>query len=197
MSKKWRVAMGVIVAAVVVSGIGLLRLGGVVYQHSGGEYGWGLGTWISELVWGTRASAHLPERGWGPGASAHLPELGWGAATYEGRAEEVLPWEVDLVDDDGDGIPDRRLIEVPMAGSFDRSSSRDRSWPFGYTQGRFFDRGFDLGHASIAVAPLAIVGGLARLAFLALLIGVGVVLYRRRSKSEAESRGNRQASGLQ
>ena len=184
MSKKWKVAIGVIVAVVVVSGIGLLRLGRLIYWNSDGEYGWGLGAWISELVWGT-------------GASAHLPELGWGPAMYEGRAEESIPWEVDLVDDDGDGIPDRGLIEVPMAGSFDRSSSRDRSWPFDHTQGRFFDRGFDLGHARIAFAPLAIVGGLARLAFLALLTGAGVVLYRRRSKSEVEPRGDRQASGLQ
>jgi len=72
MSKKWKIAIGVIVAAIVISGIGLLSLGSVIYWNSGGKYGWSLGAYISELVWGPGASAYLPKArafvwGFGPG----------------------------------------------------------------------------------------------------------------------------------
>jgi hypothetical protein len=114
MSKKWKVAIGVIVAAVVVAGIALAVWGAVTFRNRVQEYGW-------------EPRAHK----WGPEATTQV--------------------EVRLVDDDGDGIPDRGVIEAPTG------------LPFG--------RGF---------GPFFIVGGLFRLAFLALLIGLAVAFFRHR-----------------
>jgi len=56
MSKKWQVVIGVIVAVVVLGGIGALRWGGMVYRASDGERGWSLGASVYELLgWGEEA----------------------------------------------------------------------------------------------------------------------------------------------
>lgn len=78
--------------------------------------------------------------------------------------------EVELIDDDGDGVPDRGVIELP------------EEMPFGwghFTGGRFVHGQFG-GHA---FGPFFFVGGLIRLALLAGVIVLGVVFYRKWRKA--------------
>jgi hypothetical protein len=133
MSKKWKIAIGVIVAAVVIAGVALAVWGVVTFRNRIYEHGWGL-------------RAHK----WGPEATTQL--------------------EVRLVDDDGDGVPDRGVIEAPMGLPFGRGFAPGHRLPFGPGHGPRFGRGF---------GPFLIVGGLFRLAFLALLIGLGVACFHR------------------
>ncbi len=56
MSKNWKIALGVIIAVVVITGMGLLRWGGAVYHLSDGERGWSLGASVYQMFgWGTEA----------------------------------------------------------------------------------------------------------------------------------------------
>ena len=147
MSKKWKVVVGVIAAAVAVVGIALPIWGMLAFRSRGYE------------------------RGWVPG-------------TYRWEPEVATQLEVDLVDDDGDGVPDRGVIDVPTAPAF----SPGRHFGGVYTeqrrgaQGRYFGRGFGPGRGlpfGPAFGPFLIVGGLFHLAFLALLIGLAVFFFRR------------------
>lgn len=97
-------------------------------------------------------------------------ERGWMRGAHGWEPEVATQLEVDLVDDDGDGVPDRGMIDVPKAAAFARGHGR----PFG----RGFGPGRGLPFGS-AFGPLRVVGGLARLAFLALLVGGAVLLLRR------------------
>jgi hypothetical protein len=72
MSRKWQVAIGVIVAVVALSGICMLRWGGMIYRASDGERGWSLGATVYELL------------GWG--AEAYRSDFGWDRATPATRA---------------------------------------------------------------------------------------------------------------
>jgi hypothetical protein len=150
-SKKWKVAIGVIVVAVVVSVIGLLKLGRMLYWNSDGKYGWNPAVYISELVWGT-------------GASTYLPEFGWDSVAHMGQAEWTTEWKVRLVDDDEDGVPDRGVIEAPTAAVFDQGFGLGHDWHFGSR------------HGGRVFSPFRIVGGMA---LFALLIGLGVIFFRR------------------
>ena len=144
MSRKWKIAIGAVIAAVVVAGVALAIWGAVTFRNRVYEHGW-------------EPRAHK----WGPEATTQL--------------------EVRLVDDDGDGIPDRGVIEIPedlhpgwgYGPSILRQGSRQamlRGGPhFGRGFGPHFGRGF---------GPFFIVGGLFRLAFLALLIGLAVAFFR-------------------
>ncbi len=78
MPRGWRIAIGVVVALIVVACIGLavLRWGQMVYWRSGGQRGWSLGEWAYELFgWGREAYrsgfGQIPPAGprgfWGPG----------------------------------------------------------------------------------------------------------------------------------
>jgi hypothetical protein len=141
MSKKWKVVVGVIAAAVVVVGIALPIWGMVAFRSR--DY----------------------ERGWAPG-------------TYRWEPEVATRLEVDLVDDDGDGVPDRGVIDVPTAVAFGPDCGR----PFVHARGGHFGRGFGPGRGlpfGPAFGPFLIVGGLFHLAFLALLIGLAVFFFRR------------------
>jgi hypothetical protein len=149
MSKKWKFAIGVIAAILVVGGLGLLHLSSVIYWSSGGERGWSPRAYISELIWG-------------PGTSEYIPSFGRGLAMHKGEAGTVSQFEVRLVDDDGDGVPDRGVIEAPAGLPFGRG--------FSPGHGLHFGRGF---------GPLFVTGGLFRLALLALLIGLAVACFRR------------------
>ena len=141
MSKKWRIAMGAIIAAVVVAGVALAVWGAVAFRN------------------------RVYEHGWQPRMHKWAPD------------EAVTQLEVRLVDDDGDGVPDRGVIEVPTGLPFGRGFGPGRrpstmlrtGLPFGPGHGLHFGRGF---------GPFLVVGGLFRLAFLALLIGLAVACFR-------------------
>ena len=141
MSKKWKIAIGVIIAAVVVAGVALAVWGAVTFRNRVYEHGW-------------QPRVHK----WGPEATTQL--------------------EVRLVDDDGDGVPDRGVIEVPAGLPFGRGFGPGRRLPFGPGHGLHFGRGFGP-HSGWGFGPFLIVGGLFRLAFLALLIGLAVACFRR------------------
>ena len=83
--------------------------------------------------------------------------------------EAVTQMDLRLVDDDGDGVPDRGVIETPTGSPVGRGFGSGRRVPFGPGYGPHFGRGF---------GPFLIVGGLFRLAFLALLIGLAVACFR-------------------
>jgi hypothetical protein len=155
-SKKWKVAIGVVIAAVVVAGVALAAWGAVTFRN------------------------RVYERGWQPGVHKWGPEAATQLRCPEPCPEprrRVVEGEVRLVDDDGDGIPDRGVIEAPAGLPFGRSFGPGRGPStmlrtgscFGPGHGLYFGRGF---------GPFFIVGGLFRLAFLALLIGLGVVCFR-------------------
>jgi hypothetical protein len=174
MAKKWKIAIGVMIAAVVVAGVALAVWGAVTFRNRVHEYGW-------------EPRAHQ----WGPEATTQL--------------------EVRLVDDDGDGIPDRGVIELPedlqygwgYGPSILRRGSR-QAMPFNFAQDRLrggphFGRGFaphfgwgPVLSLSKGFGPFLFVGGLFRLAFLALLIGLAVAFFRHRSR--AKEAGERQHS---
>ena len=119
MSKRWKIAVGVMVAVIVFAGLGLLRWSGVVYRLSDGERGWSLGASVYQML------------GWG--TEAYREDFAWTYSLGDGEAE----WTV----------------------------------PLGH---RRFGHGF--GRARLR-------GGFGRLVFLALLIGLGVFLYRRWRKT--------------
>jgi hypothetical protein len=162
MSKKWKFAIGVIAAILVVGGLGLLHLSSVIYWSSGGERGWSPRAYISELIWG-------------PGTSEYIPSFGRGLAMHKGEAGTVSQFEVRLVDDDGDGVPDRGVIEAPAGLPFGPGFSPGHRLPFGPGHGLHFGRGF---------GPFFVVGSLFRLAFLALLIGLAVAFFHRWSQAK-------------
>jgi len=158
MSKKWKIAIGAVTAAVVIAGVALAVWGVVTFRNRVYEHGW-------------EPRAHK----WEPEATTQL--------------------EVRLVDDDGDGIPDRGVIEVPedlqygwgYGPSILRRGSR-QAMPFNFAQDRLrggphFGRGF-APHFGRSFGPFLFVGGLFRLAFLALLIGLGVACFRRWSRAK-------------
>jgi hypothetical protein len=148
-SKKWKIAIGAVVAAVVVAGVALAVWGAVTFRNRVYEHGW-------------QPRAHK----WGPEATTQL--------------------EVRLVDDDGDGVPDRGVIEVPTGLPFGRGFGLGRGpstmfrtgSPFGPGHGFHFGRGFGPRFGR-GFGPFFIVGGFFRLAFLALLIGLAVACFRR------------------
>jgi hypothetical protein len=166
-SKKWKIAIGVVIAAVVVAGVALAVWGATTFRHRVYEYGWRPGEW---------------------------------------RTDAATQLEVRLVDDDGDGIPDRGVIEVPAGLPFGRGFGPGRGpsilrrgsgqamhrtgLPFGPGHGLYPGQSFGP-HFGRGFGPFLIVGGLFRLAFLALLIGLGVVCFRRwsRAKETREPQG--------
>ena len=148
MSKKWKIAIGVVIAAVVVAGVALAVWGMVTFRNRIYERGW-------------QPGVHK----WGPGAATQL------------RCPELVEGEVRLVDDDGDGVPDRGVIEAPAGLPFGRGFGLGRRLPSGPGHGLHFGRGFGP-HFGRGFGPFLVVGGLFRLAFLALLIGLGVACFR-------------------
>jgi hypothetical protein len=157
MSKKWKIAIGVIMAAVVVAGVALAVWGAVTFRNRVYEHGWQPGV----HKWGPEATTQLrcPEP---------CPE----------PCRRVVEGGVRLVDDDGDGVPDRGVIEAPAGLPFGRGFGPGRRLPFGPGHGLHFGRGFGP-HSGWGFGPFLIVGGLFRLAFLALLIGLAVACFRR------------------
>lgn len=97
-------------------------------------------------------------------------ELGWEhvAARWE-EAEGGRELEVELEDVDGDGVPDRGVVELPEAPVWMR--------------GRFHRPGVGVLARGRGFAPFLFVGGLIRLARLGGLIALGIVLYRQWRKA--------------
>jgi len=166
MSKKWKIAIGVVVAAVVIAGVALAVWGAVTFRNRVYEHGW-------------QPRAHK----WGPEATTQLrcPE------PRPEQSRRVVEGEVRLVDDDGDGVPDRGVIEAPAGLPFGRGFGPGRRLPFGPGHGLHFGRGFGP-HFGRGFGPFLVVGGLFRLTFLALLIGLAVACFRcwRRAKGARE-----------
>ena len=108
-------------------------------------------------------------------------EHGWPPGAYRWEPEAATQLEVDLVDDDGDGVPDRGVIDVPTAAALGPGRPFGGVYPEqrrGAQRGHFGPgRGLPFGPA---FGPFLIVGGLFRLAFLALLIGMAVCFFRHR-----------------
>jgi hypothetical protein len=138
MSKKCKIAIGAVIAVVVVAGITLAVWGAVTFRNRVYEHGWEPGEWR------TKAATQL---------------------------------EVRLVDDDGDGVPDRGVIEIPTSLPFGQHFGPGRGSHFGPGHGLYFGRGFGP-HFNRGFGPFFIVGGLVRVAFLALLIGLAVACFR-------------------
>jgi hypothetical protein len=148
MSKKWKIAVGAVIAAVVVAGVALSVWGAVTFRNRVYEHGWESG---------------VHKRG--PEATTQL--------------------EVRLLDDNGDGMPDRGVIEFPTGLPFGQGLGPGRDLHFGPGHGLYFGRGFSP-HFGRGFGPLPIVGGLFRLAFLALLIGLAVAFFRRRPSAKGQ-----------
>ena len=141
MSKKWKIAIGAVIAAVVVAGVALAVWGAVTFRNTVYEHGWE----PRAYKWGSEATTQL---------------------------------EVRLVDDDGDGVPDRGVIESPTDLPLGRGFGPVRRLPFGPGHGLHLGRAFGPRFGR-GFGPFFIVGGFFRLAFLALLIGLAVACFRR------------------
>ncbi|NIO67483.1 MAG: hypothetical protein GTN71_00080, partial [Anaerolineae bacterium] len=125
MSKKWKIAIGVVVVAVVIAGVGLAVWGAVTFRNRVYEHGWGPGEWRTEAATELRCPEPRPE-----------------------QSRRVVEGEVRLVDDDGDGVPDRGVIEAPAGLPFGRgfgpgcrpSTMLRTGLPFGPGHGLHFGR---------------------------------------------------------
>ena len=102
--------------------------------------------------------------------ASRMHASGWATAAHWQESGPVAQLEVELVDDDGDGVPDRGVIELPSepASRFGRDVRFGRG--FGPGHGVPFGRGF---------GPFFIVGRLAHLVVFAGLVVVGLLFYRR------------------
>lgn len=147
MSKGWKIAIGVVIAVVVIVGIGLPIAGLAIFRNWGHERSWRLG-----MVhrWESEADVLPP-------AASQL--------------------EVNLVDDDGDGVPDRGVIEFPTKAALAPG------------RGMHFGRGFRPGRGirGRAFGPFLIVGGLVHLALLAVVVFLSIALYRHWRKAQPVS----------
>ena len=96
--------------------------------------------------------------------ASRMHASGWAPAAHWQESGPVAQLEVELVDEDGDGVPDRGVIELPSgpASRFGRG--------FGPGHGVLFGRGF---------GPFFVVGRLVHLVVFAGLVVVGLLFYRR------------------
>ena len=110
MSRNKKIMIGAIVVGVLFFGLGLLRWGSMVYWRSGGQRGFSAGAAMYQLMgWGTEN--YMADIGLQPGAE------GWTAQV-----------DVQLVDDNNDGVFDRGIMAVPAGiafrSRFDRNAGR-------------------------------------------------------------------------
>ncbi len=117
--------------------------------------------------------------------AGHPDRQGRYGADFSSRTPQL---EVQLLDDDGDGIPDRGVVELPGRGNFDRGFRPDRGFDRGFHPGQGFDRGFAPGQrpgqfSGPRFSPLLVLGCLVNLAVLAGLAVLGVVMFQRRRPS--------------
>jgi hypothetical protein len=100
MSRNKKIVIGVIVGTVIFLVLGLLRFSSRAYWNSGGQRGFSVGAATYQLMgWG--AENYMADMGFQPG------EEGWTAEM-----------EVQLVDDNNDGVFDRGIVAVPAGMAF-------------------------------------------------------------------------------
>jgi len=93
--------------------------------------------------------------------------------------------EVELVDDDGDGVPDRGVIKLPREAAFGRGRFFGGRLALG--RSARFGPGHRMGFGGHPFGFFPVVGGLIRLAFLAGASVLGVVLYRQWRKTHPQA----------
>jgi hypothetical protein len=181
MSRNKKIVIGVIVGVVLFLALGLLRFSSRVYWSSGGQRGFSLGAATYQMMgWG--AENYMADMGFQRGEDGWVSEIdmhfvddnddgefdrgvaavpaGMGFHKRFGRhSGRAIPLnEVQLVDDDGDGVPDRGVIDYTGQGRYSK----------------FGPRGFDRGHRGAGCFFLLLVLG---------AVGGGVYYYRRRKAS--------------
>jgi hypothetical protein len=154
MEKKWKLIIGVVIALVIVGCVAVPIAGVVFFRGRFHEVGWEPGA----LHWWEPGELHR----WKPD---------------EAQCHE---FEVELVDDDGDGVPDRGVIEFPMQATL----GPGHRLPFGWAQGRPFGHGHfgpggGMPFGGHAFGFFFVLRGLTHLALLIVVIVLGVVFYRR------------------
>ena len=185
MSRNKKIMMGVIVAVVLLLGLGLLRWSSMVYWNSGGQRGFSAGAAMYQLMgWGTEN--YMADMGFQPG------EEGWtapvnvqlvdtdndgefdhglvaapvGLAFHDRFASRAISLnEVQLVDDNGDGVPDRGVINSTVQSRYGKIGLHG------------FDRGFGRSHRGPGCFFLLLV-----------LAGIGgsIYIYRRRRTATSD-----------
>lgn len=156
MSKQWMVVIGVIVGVLALC---LAGAGGAAIGRASGF-------------------AAMNRAGFAPSPRGfHQPGQFEGRGPVNQNPAATNPQlEVELLDDNGDGIPDRGVVEMPAGPNF----NRDFDGRFGPAQA--FGRGFHPEPDRFnrpPLLPFAFFGGLFCLTLLAGLAALGVVLYRR------------------
>jgi hypothetical protein len=119
-----------------------------------------------------------------------LPDGAWGPRLGQAPEEAHRELEVELVDDDGDGVPDRGLIEFPREAAFGRGhvfGGRLHLGRSAFGHSARFGPEHRMGFMGRAFSPFRVIGGLVRLAVLASAIVLGVFLYNRRRKAEPQA----------
>jgi hypothetical protein len=161
MAKKWKIIISVVSALVIVGCVAAPIVGVVFFRGRFHEVGW------------EPQALHR----WEPG------EL----HRWKPDEAQYHEFEVELVDDDGDGVPDRGVIEFPMQATFGPGHRLPFDWaqggPFGWAQGRPFGHGrFGPGGGMTfgghAFGFFFVLRGLAHLALLVVVILLGVAFYR-------------------
>jgi hypothetical protein len=189
MSKTWKFIIGVIVVVVILVGLGMLRWSNRVYWSSNGERGWSLGaTAYQAFGWGTEN--YLSDFGRGPAfVRGDGPEQGGRRGPIVFTEEGTAQVEVTLVDDDGDGVPDRGVIDLPPRGAFSPSGPAPQAH-----SGRAFGPGvkhFGPEYGDFGRRPP--VGGFLFLLLLVAAIGGGIYFYRRQRAKQPATPDNTQS----
>jgi hypothetical protein len=114
----------------------------------------------------------------------------WRPRQWQETEEAPRELEVELVDDDGDGVPDRGVIELPREVGFGREQIFGGRLALGrsaFGHSARFGPGRRMGFMRRAFSPFQVVGGLVRLVVLAGAVVLGVVLCNQRRKAQPQA----------
>lgn len=176
MSRTWKIIIGGVAAVVIV-------VAGLVWWAV--SQGWTPGLYVRQARQAVQVEVRLvdddedgvPDRGiidlpfrpgFGPGRGGRFAE--------ESEAERAQ-LGVRLIDDDGDGIPDRGVIERPDRGDFGRGFGPPRGGRFGPRFGHNFGPGRG-GYFGWPFGPFFLIGGLFKLVFWVVVIGLIIFFIR-------------------
>jgi len=112
----------------------------------------------------------------------------WRGDMIAGRMAATPQLDAQLVDDNDDSVPDRVVIGFPGGSTFYQDFGPNRN----FRPPNAFHQGFDSWQSrpfNPVFGLLTVAGGVVNLGVLALLIGLGVVFFRRRNR-EAGSAGD-------